>query len=106
MKSVIEIVRFKLLENATSEQLVSASEQSQKFVSSLNGFEYRSLSFDQDSGTWTDVVYWDSMDNAKAAGEQFMASEDCKPLMALIDPESVIMQHQAIMMSDLAAKYQ
>jgi len=106
MKSVIEIVRFKLLESATSEQLVSASEQSQKFVSSLEGFEYRSLSFDKDSNTWTDVVYWDSMENAQAAGKQFMSCEDCQPLMALIDPESVIMQHQTIMMSDLAAKYQ
>lgn len=105
MKSVIEIVQFKLSQNATSEQLIAASEQSQKFVSSLQGFEYRSLSFDQDSNTWTDVVYWDSMENAKAAGEQFMACEDCQPLMALIDPDSVIMQHQSIMMSDLAAKY-
>lgn len=105
MKSVIEIVRFKLKQTATSEQLISASEQSQKFVSKLNGFEYRSLSFDQDTSTWTDVVYWDSMENAKAAGEQFTTSEECKPLMALIDPESVMMQHQTIMMSDLAAKY-
>lgn len=106
MKSVIEIVRFKLLENATADQLIAASEQSQKFVSSLEGFEYRSLSYDNDSDTWTDVVYWDSMDNAKSAGEKFMACEDCQPLMALIDPESVIMQHQSIKMCNLAAKYQ
>lgn len=105
MKSVIEIVRFKLLQDVSKEQLITATEKSQKFVSSLNGFEYRSLSFEQESETWTDVVYWDSMDNAKAAGEQFMSSKECAPLMALIDPESVIMQHQTIMMSDLAAKY-
>ncbi|MFM2587134.1 hypothetical protein [Vibrio sp. TBV020] len=105
MKSVIEIVRFKLLNNVPTEQLITATENSQKFVSSLDGFEYRSLSFDQETDTWTDVVYWDSMENAKAAGDQFMSSKECAPLLALIDPESVIMQHQTIMMSDLAAKY-
>ncbi len=106
MKSVIEIVRFKLLDNVTAEQLIEASEQSQKFVSSLEGFEYRSLSYDKDSDSWTDVVYWDSMDNAKSAGEKFKSCEDCQPLMALIDPATVIMQHQSIEMSELAAKYQ
>lgn len=106
MKSVIEIVRFKLLNDVTADQLIAASKQSQKFVSSLDGFEYRSLSYDQESQSWTDVVYWDSMDNAKSAGEKFMSSEDCQPLMALIDPESVIMQHQSIEMSELAAKFQ
>lgn len=106
MKSIVEIVCFKLADNATSEKLIAASEQSQKFVSTQPGFEYRSLSFDNDSNTWTDVVYWDSIENAKKAGEQFVACPDCQPLMALIDPASVIMQHQTIMMSDLAAKYQ
>ncbi|NVD08971.1 hypothetical protein FCU94_19160 [Vibrio sp. JPW-9-11-11] len=106
MKSVLEIVRFKLNHHATHEQLIAACEQSQKFVSGLDGFEYRSLSFDQPSNTWTDVVYWASMEQAQRAGEQFLSSPDCQPLMALIDPESVIMQHQTIAMSDLAAKYQ
>lgn len=46
MKSVIEIVRFKLLQDATNEQLIATTEKSQKFVSSLNDFEYRSLSFE------------------------------------------------------------
>ncbi|MDN3685620.1 hypothetical protein QW180_26850 [Vibrio sinaloensis] len=55
---------------------------------------------------WTDVVYWDSMEAAQAAGQQFASCEDCAPLMALIDPATVDMQHQTIMMSDLAAKYQ
>lgn len=106
MKSVVEIVSFKLLPNTPHEQLIAAAEQSQRFVSQLDGFQYRSTSFNQENEVWTDVVYWDSMEAAQAAGQQFANCEDCAPLMALIDPATVDMQHQTIMMSDLAAKYQ
>lgn len=106
MKSVIEIVSFKLLPNTPHEQLIAAAQQSQRFVSRLEGFQYRSTSFNQENETWTDVVYWDSLKSAQAAGEQFTRCEDCAPLMALIDPATVDIQHQTIMMSDLAAKYQ
>ncbi|MCG9682203.1 hypothetical protein L1D31_06425 [Vibrio sp. Isolate23] len=106
MENVIEMVSFKLLSGTTPEELVEAANQSQKLVANLKGFQYRSLSHNEENNTWTDVVYWDSMEDAKAAGEQFVNCADCQPLMALIDSESVNMQHQILRMSDLAAKYQ
>ncbi|CAM2946398.1 hypothetical protein [Vibrio neptunius] len=106
MENVIEIVSFKLLAGTTSEDFIVAANQSQKFVATLKGFQYRSLSHNAENDTWTDVVYWDSMEDAKSAGEQFVHCAECQPLMALIDSESVNMQHQVLRMCDLAAKYQ
>ena len=106
MDNVVEIVTFKLLENTDHEQLIEASKQSQKFIANLPGFQYRSTSYNSETDTWTDIVYWDSLESAKAASEKFDSSPDCQPLMALIDPQSVDMQHQSIKMDDLAVKYQ
>ncbi|WP_295893383.1 hypothetical protein [uncultured Vibrio sp.] len=99
MSQVIEIVKFSLLDSANGSDLIQASEQSQEFVASLPGFLYRSLSHNEGNNSWTDTVYWNSMEEAKSAGEQFMASPHCKPLISLIDPATVDMSHQVIKMS-------
>ncbi|MCK6264605.1 hypothetical protein KP803_15095 [Vibrio sp. ZSDE26] len=99
MCQVIEMVSFNLLSTSSEQEFIQASEKSQAFVSSLPGFLYRSLSHNEESGHWTDTVYWKSMEEAKSAGEQFMNCPDCQPLMSLIDPESVDMKHQVIKMS-------
>ncbi len=99
MSNVIETVKYSLVAGATEQDLVAATKQSQTFISSLPGFLYRSLSQHEETGTWTDVVYWNSMEEAKAAGQQFETSEDCKPLMSLIDPASLDMKHEVIKMS-------
>ncbi|MCL1127635.1 hypothetical protein [Shewanella surugensis] len=62
MKNVIEIVSFKVLPGTTEADLVVATQQSQVFIAKLEGFEYRSLSYHIDTQTWTDVIYWDSME--------------------------------------------
>ncbi|MEZ9232873.1 hypothetical protein AB4259_17505 [Vibrio amylolyticus] len=98
MSQVIEIVKFSLVEATSESALIEASEQSQQFVASLPGFLYRSLSHNEGNNSWTDTVYWNSMEEAKSAGEQFMASPHCKPLVSLIDPTSVDISHQVIKM--------
>lgn len=106
MDNIIEIVTFKLLPQSSHQALIDAAKQSQSVIADLPGFQYRSTSYNAEQDMWTDVVYWDSLDDAKSAGEKFMQCEECAPLLALIDPESVNMQHQTIKMSDLAKKYQ
>ncbi len=98
MEQVIEMVSFALNEGVQEQDFVKAAKHSQTFISSLPGFLYRSLSFNATENTWTDIVYWQSMSHAKSAGEQFMESKECQPLIALINPESVLMQHQDIKM--------
>ncbi|WP_299003372.1 hypothetical protein [uncultured Shewanella sp.] len=102
MTSVIEIVCFTVIPGTTEADLVTATQCSQTFVATLAGFQYRSLSYHLDSQTWTDVIYWDSMDSAKQACEQFKAHPDCQAFMALIDPKTINIEHQEIRMSALA----
>ncbi|WP_070966061.1 hypothetical protein [Vibrio sonorensis] len=98
MENVLELVSFKLNKGVTENDLLEAAEQSQKFVSTLPGFCYRSLSHNAETNEWTDSVYWSSMEEALNAGKQFPSSADCAPLMALIDAPTVKMQHSVVKM--------
>ena len=46
-----------------------------------------------EGGRWVDVVWWRSMEDAKAAAERAMTSESCAPMFALIDMTSTLMLH-------------
>ncbi|MGF1753146.1 hypothetical protein L4C33_06055 [Vibrio makurazakiensis] len=104
MEHVIELVSFKLVHGTKEQDFIAASETSQTFIGSLPGFLYRSLSHNVEKDSWTDTVYWRSMEDAKSAGEQFMASAACQPLLAMITPDSVDMQHQKIKMDSECQK--
>jgi len=99
MQQVVEIVSYQAIESATEQDLISASEQSHKFIASLPGFLYRTVSHNPETQSWTDLVFWRSLEDAQAADEQFMQSTDCQPLVALINQESLSMQHQVVKMS-------
>ncbi|HFQ4938087.1 TPA: hypothetical protein ACGUTZ_000512 [Vibrio vulnificus] len=104
MEQVIELVSYTSVEGATEQDIVTATEQSRRFIATLPGFLYRSLSHDSATNRWTDIVYWQTMDDAKNAGEQFMACPDCQPLMGLIEQPSLVMQHQLIKMSSCSTQ--
>ncbi|HAS8123930.1 TPA: hypothetical protein I7665_17630 [Vibrio vulnificus] len=104
MEQVIELVSYTLVEGATEQDIVAATEQSHQFIATLPGFLYRSLSHDCTTNRWTDIVYWQTMDDAKNAGEQFTACPDCQPLMGLIEHPSLVMQHQLIKMSSCSTQ--
>lgn len=90
--TTIEMVTYKLKTDATVKQLQATHEDVNAFCSSQTGFLYRSISRD-DNNTWYDIVYWQNMDHAKAAGEAFMASAVCQTLSKIIDSESLVMRH-------------
>lgn len=103
---IIEVVTFKLNQQATAEQLTATNSAMQDFLNQQQGFQYRSLSCDEE-GQWFDIVYWESMEAAKRGGEAFMKSAVCAGLMPLIDSGSVNMRHMdavsAILSEKLAA---
>ncbi len=105
--TTIEMVSFKLNENATKAQMIATNSAMQTFLNQQPGFLYRSLSCD-DQGQWFDVVYWASLEQAQQGGEAFMKSDACATLMPLIDAESCKMRHMnalsEILSDSLAAK--
>jgi len=94
--TVIEMVSYQLKENVTQEQLAATHEKMNDFLHAQQGFMYRSLSED-DKGLLFDVVYWQDMAMAKAAGDAFMADPVGQSLMALIDEQSVTMRHMPVL---------
>jgi len=94
--TVIEMVSYQLKESATQEQLAATHEKVNEFLYAQQGFMYRSLSED-DKGFLFDVVYWQDMAMAKAAGDAFMADPAGQSLMTLIDEQSVTMRHMPVL---------
>lgn len=89
---VVEIITFKPIAGVSHDEVVAVNKIALKEIEKLKGFEYRSLSVDETTNTWTDVIYWQNREVQKKAGEIFMQSPACKKLMDIIEKESTSMQ--------------
>ncbi|BCL72454.1 conserved hypothetical protein [Vibrio nigripulchritudo MADA3029] len=96
MEQVIEVVNYKVADGVTEDQLLAASDKIVGFLNRMEGFLYRSLSFNPENDVWTDTVYWQNLDNAKAASAEFMSAPETQEYASKIQMESVNMQHQLI----------
>ena len=96
MKTTIELVTYKLKSGVSKSQLEATHEAVNNFLADQDGFYYRSCSEDN-SGLIYDVVYWQTMQAAKSAGEAFMNHPAGQSLMALCDESSVNMQHMEVL---------
>ena len=94
---VAEIVTFRLQSGVDDAAFLEAAATTIPFVEAAPGFLSRRLTRGVD-GTWTDYVVWSSMANAKAAAEALMADPAVLPFLEAIDPESITMRHEAILM--------
>ncbi|MAC45675.1 hypothetical protein [Oceanospirillum beijerinckii] len=95
--NVVEIVSFKLNPGVEKNAFLESNIAVEEFVKTLPGILYRSLCCNEETGEWSDIVYWQTMADAKHAQQAFMQSECCGKLMQLIDPESVSMQHTEVL---------
>lgn len=88
MSDTIELVRFRLQPGKTSADWLKANEKINDWIMRQPGFHFRSLS-ETDDGEWMDLVYWESLEAAEAAGQKFGA--EMMPLCApLVAPDSVV----------------
>ncbi|NRB38949.1 MAG: hypothetical protein HRU20_10875 [Pseudomonadales bacterium] len=94
MTSTIELVTYRLKTGKTQSDLAATHEQVNAFLQQQPGFIYRSCSVD-DAGLNYDICYWQSLEQAKTAGDAFMQSAPCQALLQLCDEESVTMRHMA-----------
>lgn len=89
MSDTIDLVRFRLQPGKTAQEWLQANEKINEWVARQPGFHFHSVSVTED-GEWLDLVYWESMEAALAAGEKFGTEmmPHCAPLIA---PDSVVM---------------
>ncbi|KXI29367.1 hypothetical protein [Paraglaciecola hydrolytica] len=90
--TTIEMVSYRLKAGISIEDLRATHSAVNNFCLAQPGFLYRSISQDEHQ-TWFDVVYWKTMDDAKAAGEAFMQSNIGQILVNLIDNTTMQMRH-------------
>ena len=90
---VLELVVFSLDEGATRDQLLATAAPVSAWIADQPGFISRELSYDAEGDRWIEVVWWETMADARAAAERAMTSESCAPMFALIDMASALMLH-------------
>ncbi|NQZ84931.1 MAG: hypothetical protein HRU03_04375 [Nanoarchaeales archaeon] len=89
----IEFVEYKLVEGADINEFMKSSDDMQNnFLNKQKGYLTRELIKD-DKGTWADLVHWETMEDAKAAADNFHSSKECETMMKLLDMSSVVMKH-------------
>jgi len=90
---VLELVVFTLRAGASREQVLGTVDAVSSWIAEQPGFVSRSLVEDREGGRWIDVVWWQSIAEARAAAERAMSSQSCAPMFGLIDMESALMVH-------------
>ncbi len=90
---VLELVVFELRADTSREQLLGTVDAVSAWIAEQPGFVSRTLVEDHEGGRWIDVVWWRSMEEARAAAERAMSSESCAPMFGLIDMNSTLMVH-------------
>ena len=96
MDNVVELVSFKLKEGISEEEfLVASDELNASFLSLQKGYIFRKLLKKED--TWTDIVLWETMDDAMNA---IKAVEKTNPddiqYFYYIEESSCEMQHLTV----------
>ena len=90
---VLELVVYKLNEGVSRERFLETNEPVSKWIAAQPGFVSRDLVHDPDGDRWVDVIWWDTLDQARAAAELAMSSESCLPMFSLIEMDSALMLH-------------
>ncbi len=88
----IEIGIFRLKDGVSREEFLKVAAQTQPVIEAFAGYISRELS-EGENGEWVDLVHWESMEQAHAAGETAMQDPALAPLFQAIDPQSVQMRH-------------
>jgi hypothetical protein len=97
MTPILEFAQFRLIPGADPAALTTAARAMGPWLAARPGYLARQLVQGPD-GTWTDVVHWQSAEHAHAAGEALMQSPEAAPMMALIDPASVVLRHDSLVL--------
>ena len=95
---VTEIVTFRLAAGISEKAFLTAARATGPLLAAEPGFVSRRLSRGED-GTWTDHVAWTDLARAEAAARRIMAAPAAAPFLMAIDPASIVMRHERLLMT-------
>ena len=93
---VMEIVSFKLTQDADETAFLAAARDTEAMLRARGSLIRRFLVKDE-SGLWTDIIEWTSMEEALSAAEAVMQEPDFAAFGAMIDGTTVDMRHAPIL---------
>jgi hypothetical protein len=91
MKTTIitELVKFKVLDTTTDEELMSKADIFNDFQKKQDGFIDAELVKDVKENSWYFIYHYESLEKVRIIGEKLRESKMFDELMPLLDPESV-----------------
>jgi heme-degrading monooxygenase HmoA len=91
----LELVVFRLKDGVARERLIDTAGAVSIWLGEQPGFISRELLHDAEGDRWIDLVWWETMNDARAAAAAALTAEACAPMFSLIDGESTLMVHGA-----------
>jgi len=88
-KIVVEIAQYKLIDGVNETTFLQDSKDAQKeFLDKQPGYIKRQL-LKSDSGKWTEIVYWESMSDARKAEKEVAKNIPNVPMFQKMDPKTL-----------------
>ena len=108
-QKAFEIVRCRAAKGVSADELTAALPALGEFLLEQPGFIQREFgqlvgADGQPAAEWIDLVTWESFEAAEKAAQKAMESEKCAPIFALMDMESVRMEHAVALGQTLAGQ--
>ena len=84
----VEIVIFHLQPTVTNPDFLTAIDETTAWLKTQKGFVSRTVGR-AESGEWLDILFWESVEDAKAAAALFQANPAGKRLSEYLDPQGL-----------------
>ena len=93
---VIELSKFNLRRGISVPQFLQRASALEPFFVSTNDTIQRSLALNQETGEWTDIVYWSTMTAALNAAKDITSLPAAQPFLKSINATTLQMTHSII----------
>ena len=92
-EKTLELVVFQLADGVTDEEFLETTGPVSDWIKTQPGFISRELSRGTEGDKWVEVVWWETLEQAKAASEAAMSSAKCAPMFSKIKFDNIKMIH-------------
>ncbi len=93
--STVEYLHFKLVEGADPDEFLRETLAVDPVLEEYDGFVARHLARNDD-GSWVEVVYWATLEDAEAALPRFVEDPRTKAFLALVDSDSMSVKYSTL----------
>jgi hypothetical protein len=90
---VLELVVFDLREAVTREQFLATDPAMSAWIQTQPGYVAHEMLYSAERGMWVFIGWWRTLKDAQDADVAARASEECAPMLSLIDMDNVLFLH-------------